>query len=472
MLKKLMLRRFALGVMALLVLSIVVLVFVFAQEEQLDSTQMKLIRERVRVTVRGRVQYELLKQMVGECPPYDSTHGEPWEFVINQWQRKQLEKTGAKVRVVSEIKPEEEPRQTEYKLVREIDLEKEQISGIVFGPKTANRPAMPQMAQRDYREILFYSPDFKLLHTYGQSERFTDVYPSKNLQYVGILTPVKIPTVDEPVGRIRFTLINNKGENLWEKEVEYYYDVGKNGYSVSNNGTVIERAHSSGFLTVYDQKGNEIRKTQLYIGTGDPGSQGIMGQFSEVGEYLLITIHEDRGMQVRFYRFTGEELWRFETKENSGGVADISNSNNYVIASTHNTTYLFSQQGNLIKKYENLFSTDVSFSSDEKYFVLTEYYHTAYLIRSEDGEIISNYSASKGSGSIYSSDVAVEAKAFGVLCSAMASLIGFDGRTLWSADFPAPEGPLFRMLNLSLSDDGKQIVIQIGTKIMIYQKGE
>jgi hypothetical protein len=77
----------------LLVSSALILLLVVnapAQQEP-DSTQMKQIQERVRVTVRKRAQYELLKEMVGECPPFDSTHGEPWEFVINQWQRKQLE---------------------------------------------------------------------------------------------------------------------------------------------------------------------------------------------------------------------------------------------------------------------------------------------------------------------------------------------------------------------------------------------
>jgi hypothetical protein len=50
-------------------------------------------------------------------------------------------------------------------------------------------------------------------------------------------------------------------------------------------------------------------------------------------------------------------------------------------------------------------------------------------------------------------------------------LIGFDGHKVWSKTFPYLEYPAGK-LRLNLSDDGKQIIIAIGSKIMIYQQEE
>jgi hypothetical protein len=166
-------------------------------EEQLDSTQMKLIQERVRVTVKKRVQYEFLKEMVGECPPFDSTHGEPWEFIINQWQRTQLERIGAKVRVRAELKPGEGPNQVEYRLVREIDLKADGGESIVFGPKKDKSSALSEIILglkdegKGVTKVFLYDFNFNLI---GEMH-LRDVTFSRSLRYFGGINYVKIPSI-------------------------------------------------------------------------------------------------------------------------------------------------------------------------------------------------------------------------------------------------------------------------------------
>jgi hypothetical protein len=472
MLKGLMLRRFSLGIMALLMVLIVALVFVFAQEEQLDSTQIKLMQERVKVAIKTSDQYKLLKELGIQCPPFDSTDGRAWELTMNQWQRMQLEKKGIGVSVLSGLKSEEEPRQTEYKLVREIDLGKDGVESIVFGPKKDKGSALSEVIVGVKDEnVCIYNSNFTLINKmHLERPSF-----SKNLRYIGGLEFSKIPEDVSERGTYKFRLFDYTGKMLWELERELYYDSSPNRYSISNEGLVIELNNSSGIFILYDRNGNKIKEMKLYAGVGDAEGQSIGAEFSEDGEYFLVTAKDDyghafgEGIGVLFFTCNGEELWRFNTEDKGKGAKNISRLGNYVAVSTKGTTYLLSKEGFQIRKYDHLFATEVCFSSSERYTLITEYYHTCYLILSENGEIASEYGASKRGGSIYASDVAEGANVFGVLCSAMASLIGFDGSTLWSTDFSVPEGPLFRLLNLSLSDDGNQIVIQIGTKIMIYR---
>jgi hypothetical protein len=48
-------------------------------------------------------------------------------------------------------------------------------------------------------------------------------------------------------------------------------------------------------------------------------------------------------------------------------------------------------------------------------------------------------------------------------------LIGFDGLKFWSDFFTSADYRLLSPVNLSLSDDAKQMAIQIDSKIMLYQ---
>ncbi len=467
-------------IVSLLVLSglaLVLFVSGFSQQEQRDTTGTKPAWERVRIAVATEEQYQYLKGLGIDCPI-----GQMCEVSIPEWQRKEIEKRGGiKVKVLPPPAPppppEKRPNQVEYKLVREIDLKRDGVESIVFGPKKDKNSALSDIIlglNEMENKVCVYDSTFNLISKmYLRRVTF-----SENLRYLGGIKYVKIPQDVTEKGSYKFELFDYTGKKLWELERELYYDASPNSYSVSSKGTVVERDHLNGILTFYDQKGNKIKKIQLYVGTWDPGGQGIRGEFSEDGEYLLIQAADEdghafgEGIGVLFFTSDGKELWRFNTEDKGMGAKNISKLNNYVAVSTKGTTYLLSREGNRIKKFGHLFATGICFSSNEKYTLLTEYYHTAYLIRSENGEIIAKYGASKKGGSIYATDIAEEAKVFGVLCSAMASVIGFDGGTLWSTNFPVPEGPLFRMLNMSLSNDGKQLVVQVGTKIMIYQQAE
>lgn len=221
--------------------------------------------------------------------------------------------------------------------------------------------------------------------------------------------------------------------------------------------------------------------------------------FSDDGKYVLITIEEgeypdtlEQGMRVLLFTSDGEELWRFNTEENARGGwgRGISKFGNYVIVSSRvwpssyppdkRSTYLLSREGKLIKKYEGFLATRIWFSSNEKHALLHSPYQGAFLIVLPSGEVILQY------GQANSLDIAEEAKMFGLAScypgikklvpnkegNIKVLLIGFDGSKIWSDIFPSQEGRSLSPVNLRLSDDGKQMVIAVGSKIMVYQQVE
>jgi hypothetical protein len=425
--------------------------------------------------------------MVGECPPYDSTHGEPWEFVINQWQRKQLEEIGAKVRVKEEIKPEEEPRQTEYKLVREIDLEKDGVESIVFGPKKDKSSALSEIILgledegKGVTRVSVYDFNFDLI---GEMH-LSNVTFSKNLKYIGGIKYEKVTQDGSEKWMYKFELFDYTGKKLWEFKERELYEVNST-YSISNRGTVIELGHGSGVVTFIDQNGKEIKKVKLCNSSGTPGAGIGGGIFSEDGEYALIIADEscpdtlEKRGRVLFVSWDGRELGRFLSEENNSMGASISTLGSYVIATSlvwpppnynyppdKKSTYLLSNKGELLKKYENVLASSICFSSNEKY-ALFDSYGTLFLIDLPSGEVLFKYGRWGGLFQQNYLDIAEDAKLFGSATANAVMLLGVDGTKVWSHPLSSEGGGL----TLRLSDDGKQIVIQIGTKILIYQQEE
>ena len=249
-------------------------------QEEPDSSQMKLVQERIRVTVKKRAQYELLKEMVGECPPFDSTHGEPWEFVVNQWQRKQLERIGAKVRVTNESKPDQEARQVEYRLEREIDLKADGVENVIFGPKKDKSSALSEIILgledegKGVTKVTVYDFNFDRI---GEM-RLRDVTFSRNLEYIGGIEDTSATQDASEKWMYKFQLFDCTGKKLWELEERELHEVNCT-YSISNRGTVIELDHGSGVVTFIDRNGNEIEKMKLCNSSGTPG-EGIGGGYS------------------------------------------------------------------------------------------------------------------------------------------------------------------------------------------------
>ena len=202
---------------------------------------------------------------------------------------------------------------------------------------------------------------------------------------------------------------------------------------------------------------------------------------------MLITIEEgeypdtlEQGMRVLLFTSDGEELWRFNTEENARGGwgRGISRFGNYVIVSSRvwpssyprdrRSTYLLSNNGELLMKYENVSSSLICFSSSDKYALFHSPHEGAFLLDLPSGEVLLKYGRKGGFHQANSLDIAEDAKIFGLASSSAVSLIGFDGSKVWSQSFPADGGKS----TLSLSDDGKQLAAQIGTKILIYQQEE
>jgi hypothetical protein len=225
----------------------------------------------VRVAVATEEDHQYLKGLGIDCPL-----GQMCEVTIPQWQRKELEKRiGIKLKVIPPRKPApvltpEKPKQVEYKLVREIDLEKERAGSVVFGPKKDKGSALSEiiLGVKD-EDICVYDSNFTLI----SKMRLYRLSFSKNLRYLGGIKYVKIPQDVTEKGSYKFELFDYTGKKLWELERELYYDAGLNSYSISSKGTVIERHHGSGEMSFYDQKGNEIKKAKVGIGGGDPETE-------------------------------------------------------------------------------------------------------------------------------------------------------------------------------------------------------
>jgi hypothetical protein len=160
-----------------------------------------------------------------------------------------------------------------------------------------------------------------------------------------------------------------------------------------------------------------------------------------------------------------------------GGLSTLGN---YVIISSlawpsssyppdKKSTYLLSKNGELIKRYENVLGSLICFSSNEKYALFHSPYDPAFLIDLPSGEVLFKYGRKGGFHQANSLDIAEDAKIFGLASSSAVSLIGFDGSKVWSHTFPSEGG---RVSSLRLSDDGKQMVIAIGSKVMIHQEVE
>lgn len=476
-------------IVALLVsscLAVIWVIYGFTQSQEADSTRPELKFVRAKIGWRDAKDLEYLKGMGIECPKSGEC-----VVIITEVQRRQLEKKGLKAKALTGLRPDKGPNQVEYKLVREVDLKADGVEAIVFGPKKDKGSALSDIVlglNEMNDSICVYDSELKLIN----KMHLRNVSFSKDLRYLGGIEYIKVPEDASEKGSYKFKLFGYTGKKLWELEREIYYDDEPNSFSISSKGTVIERNHLGGILGFYDHGGKEIKKTQIYVGEWDPGGQGMRGEFSEDGEYLLIQAGDDyghtfgEGIGVLFFTLDGKELWRFNTEDKGMAAASISRFNKYVAVSTRWSTYLLSREGNQIKKFSKLFATRVCFSSNEEYALITEYSRTLHLLKTENGEIIFKYTPSASAGSIYSTDIAQDAKMFGIVAcypgitklrpekegNVEVLLIGFDGSKVWSDIFPSQEGPLFRMVNLLLSDDGKQMTIQIGSKIMIYQQVE
>ncbi|MFQ6003369.1 MAG: hypothetical protein ACE5KJ_06440 [Candidatus Zixiibacteriota bacterium] len=216
----------------------------------------------------------------------------------------------------------------------------------------------------------------------------------------------------------------------------------------------------------------------------------------------MITLNEgehpdppEQGVRVLLFTWDGQELWRFHTEENRAGWAkDVSKFGNYVIVSSRvvpgypyykRSTYLLSKEGELIKRYEDFFANRICISSNEKYAFLS--YYNALFLNLESGKTVSQWWSSRKARlhQIASLDIAEDTKMCGLISryavlsrprpeieeeqkNIQVLLVGFDGRKVWSETFPFEGGPLF----LRLSDDGSEMIVQIGSKIMIYQQVE
>ena len=219
-------------------------------------------------------------------------------------------------------------------------------------------------------------------------------------------------------------------------------------------------------MTFYDSKGNKVKEVELLYARPETGITS--GFFSEDGNYLVVNIMDNEekeifssGTGVILFDNLGEELWRFETEEESAGPLYISSEGKHIIAESHNwgrdeegmtdlikrITYLLDREGHLIRKYSNLMSSPGTFSSSGNYAIVCDApTRKTYLLDTKTGDRLLELKR----GLIRNVCIAEEAKLIGITYNNKIELIQFNGVKAWSHEVSDPK-------YLWVSDDGSKI---------------
>ncbi|MCK4528075.1 WD40 repeat domain-containing protein [candidate division WOR-3 bacterium] len=369
----------------------------------------------------------------------------------------------------------------EYEMVEEIDLG-EDVYRVWFG-KDSEYPWLVKTAGKVGKasELIFFDDKFREIRRIGVGR----VYPSPDVEYVGVTMIFKAPTKSDK-GKMRFILLDKKGNKIWEKESDIEYDDVVPYYFVSDKGVVVE--HSYKTLNFYDSKGKEIKKVELLYAGMEKGIH--CGKFSSDGNYFVININDPEreifssGTEVILFTNRGEELWRFETEGNKSYGVHISPKGSYIVTSSSTwgrdeqgiygplktIAYLFTRSGHLIREYPHTGSSDYSWSTDfspsEDYAVIDDVVgYKAYLLDTKTGDKLFKFSLLGTKWHIKAVHIAEAGKLIGITYDNQVVLIQFNGIKAWSKEISNPE-------NLWLNNNGDKFTIRSKNKLLRFEKVE
>lgn len=396
----------------------------------------------------------------------------------------------------SEIEPADTTRYMdkgniwEYNLAEEIDL-----GGNVYKVWLEENSGQPRLVKYhvkyDKEEVKAEKVDkpdlafYKSSNTRASEMAVARVFPSPNLEYVGVTQYLKVPTKRE-LGKMKFVLLDKNGSEIWGKEYDIGYEWGGRTYYVSDKGDVGEFDNSHGTLTFYERGGSRVKRVQFFKeGAWEP-ARGIRGKFSGNGDYFVAGVNDpdkeifSSGTGVILFASVGEELWRFETEGNHTNGIYISNAGNYIIVSSStwgkgnvssyapidNFAYLLDRAGHLIKEYPRflLSSNSGNFSPSEDYVIVYEVEgQTVYLLDTKTGDRLFKFSLKGTRRHINSVRIAEKGKLIGITYHNKIELIQFNGVKAWSKEIPNPQ-------NLWLSNDGERLTVRSKNKILRFER--
>ncbi|MCJ7812283.1 hypothetical protein MUP95_03055 [bacterium] len=404
----------------------------------------------------------------------------------------------------------------EYREVELFDLD-EDIATMRFAKSKEMSPGTPKLSiiqekmqngSTRYKEIRFYDENQNVIHQIALDEKTSVNSISNEGKY--IITLTRPDSSEEKMNR--YELHSEQGIRLWLKNQPQPDGEGFNHrYVISDyDGSVVEIADWEGLMIFYTPQGDTIKMIDLFDTIENPYhgfARVLYGQFSLDGQYFVVGVTDDKReifpteSGIILFDNQGNELWRFyETEETMAYRLYLSPDNRYIMAhhtnrleieGEKNTMYLIDMMtGRMIKRYPSLVASAL-FTSDGEYALMNEGFYLS-LVSSEDGEILTRFNIQKGSSlyrRIKDGSVSSEMQIVGIItaeeryvdvkeggrtfveieyANVEIDVYHFNGVRAWNIAFPdeitSPGG-----LRMSMSEDGRNILVRIGDKIKKYQ---
>jgi hypothetical protein len=335
----------------------------------------------------------------------------------------------------------------EYEIVEEINLDKD-VYRVWFGKDSKYPRFILTRGKIDKNPmIIFYDDNFseiKRIETYY-------VYLSPNSEYIFIKSIVRQNT-EINKEEMECLLMDREGNNLWGKSYTTGYECKSYIYFVSDEGEVVECEPSNGILTFYDIEGRKINEAKLFKEEHwDPENRYIDGKFSRNSEYFAVNFYERLESETLpsswlvFFDKSGNCLWKFKYEEAQCSAIDISRNGIYILGSSvtfkenNNSveaTYLFNQEGEVIRKYLGLFATkDYNRFSEEENLLLINDVNvrkSMCLVSANTGDILFKFSTLGKPGYVKSVDIASKNELIGLAYLNEVIIIQFNGIKFWS----------------------------------------
>ncbi len=400
----------------------------------------------------------------------------------------------------------------EYKEVTDKELEKDirvikfshkGKTSIDFSSVVVSKKKLPDDRKMD-DEVKFFQEN-NLIHKIklGPKNRVKRI--SDQGKYVIITTVIKESVIEEHDGLYQYELINANGKRMWTKTKKEQSDAYSNAYIISDyDGSVVEIDGLEGLLIFCKPNGEKIKSVDIFqTSEWDPSKRDYVCKFSNNGKYFAVGITDynkeifPNKSGIILFDNLGNELWKFPGEETMCYTIHISPDNRFIMSyhrndynrdkEQKNTMYLLNINGKLIKKYPNTIA-GVLFSSDGEYVALNEGI-SLKLISTEDGEVLATYGLShhntRKEGNRYiidlenrtirGMDISSEKKMIAILEAkrkrienVVITVYHFNCVPAWKKVFTDEKFKGYR-LSIHISNDGEEVMTQLGRKIKKYK---
>jgi len=235
-------------------------------------------------------------------------------------------------------------------------------------------------------------------------------------KYVGIVGCSESDLMREDLDTVRIEVRDVEGRRLWRYDTEDWKAVGPPYMLVSDDGSAVGIAESSGDIFFFDRFGEVVAEREFYPGVGF-GRPRVLGAVSPDGGYVAIywkyggtreelrehrsNCLDDERVQtminnwhtLALFTMDGRELWRVFVDEGLPDLLEISPRGSYVAISVSRTGYvheppnsvdIYTRDGALLCRYLAR-AMHLGFSSDEKYVAFDDWYSGCVRILELEG---------------------------------------------------------------------------------------